>query len=203
MRWSEPLHPGLEFTKDRAKTVHVVFKYQACCLKWCGGGRSNPSPLVATTLFPSWFVHISFKDDVAVNLLLYKDPGIYGYLWHDRNHRSQASDTWAPDSVQGRNEDTNWNIGGYCKFRIKRSWGHIVSQPLQLTFVVGHSISWCFFCLFFWRATVIAHFVFLRDVWIRTQRAALASRRSTKLATHLPFFMWITIITNNSTLCLK
>ncbi len=32
----------------------------------------------------------------------------------------------------------------------------------------------------------VAHFVFLRDVWIRTQRAAEASRRATNLATHLP-----------------
>jgi hypothetical protein len=29
------------------------------------------------------------------------------------------------------------------------------------------------------------HFVFLRDFWIRTQRAAVASRRATNLATHL------------------
>jgi hypothetical protein len=32
----------------------------------------------------------------------------------------------------------------------------------------------------------VAHFVFLRDVWIRTQRAAVASGRFTNLATHLP-----------------
>ncbi len=32
----------------------------------------------------------------------------------------------------------------------------------------------------------VAHFVFLRDVWIRTQSAAVASRRATNLATHLP-----------------
>jgi hypothetical protein len=31
----------------------------------------------------------------------------------------------------------------------------------------------------------VAHFVFLRDVWIRTQRASVASRRATNLATHL------------------
>ncbi len=31
-----------------------------------------------------------------------------------------------------------------------------------------------------------AHFVFLGDVWIRTQRAAEASRCATNLATHLP-----------------
>jgi hypothetical protein len=31
-----------------------------------------------------------------------------------------------------------------------------------------------------------AHFVFLRDVRLRIQRAAVASRRSTNLATHLP-----------------
>ncbi len=33
---------------------------------------------------------------------------------------------------------------------------------------------------------IFAHFVFLRYVWIGTQRAALASRRATNLATHLP-----------------
>jgi hypothetical protein len=32
--------------------------------------------------------------------------------------------------------------------------------------------------------TYVAYFVFLRDVWIRTQRAAVASRRATNLATH-------------------
>ncbi len=31
----------------------------------------------------------------------------------------------------------------------------------------------------------VAHFAFLRDVWIRTQRAAVARRRATSLATHL------------------
>ncbi len=39
---------------------------------------------------------------------------------------------------------------------------------------VGHSFEY------------IAHFVFLRDAWIRTQRAAVAARRATNLATHLP-----------------
>ena len=34
--------------------------------------------------------------------------------------------------------------------------------------------------------THVHHFVFVRDVWIRTQRAAVASRRATNLATHLP-----------------
>jgi hypothetical protein len=32
----------------------------------------------------------------------------------------------------------------------------------------------------------VAHFVFLRDVWIRTQRAAVESRSATNLATNLP-----------------
>ncbi len=32
----------------------------------------------------------------------------------------------------------------------------------------------------------VAHYVFLRDVWIRPQRAAVASRRATNLATHFP-----------------
>jgi hypothetical protein len=32
----------------------------------------------------------------------------------------------------------------------------------------------------------VAHLIFLRDVWIKTLRAAVASRRSTDLATHDP-----------------
>ncbi len=32
----------------------------------------------------------------------------------------------------------------------------------------------------------VALCIFLRDVWIRTQKAAVASRRATNLATHLP-----------------
>jgi hypothetical protein len=39
---------------------------------------------------------------------------------------------------------------------------------------VGHSFAY------------VAHFEFLRDVWIRIQRAAMASRCATNLATHLP-----------------
>ncbi len=50
-----------------------------------------------------------------------------------------------------------------------------------------------FFCYFFSAGlsvlhmsfAYVAHFAFLRDVWIRTQRAAIASRLATKLATHL------------------
>ncbi len=45
----------------------------------------------------------------------------------------------------------------------------------------------------FWRASVrchsfayVAHFVFLRDAWIQTQRDAVASKRATNLATNLP-----------------
>ncbi len=41
-------------------------------------------------------------------------------------------------------------------------------------FCVGHPFAY------------VTHFVFFRVVWIRTQRAAVASRRATNLATHLP-----------------
>jgi hypothetical protein len=49
------------------------------------------------------------------------------------------------------------------------------------------------FFVFFWRAREcdghsfadVAHFAFLRDAWIRTQRAAIASRGATNLSTHL------------------
>jgi hypothetical protein len=43
---------------------------------------------------------------------------------------------------------------------------------------VGHSFA------------IVALFVFLKDVWIRTQRAAIASRRATKLVAHLNFLRW-------------
>ncbi len=50
------------------------------------------------------------------------------------------------------------------------------------------------FLYIFWRVRMregysfvyVAHFIFLRDVWIWTQRAAGASRRATNIATHLP-----------------
>jgi hypothetical protein len=37
---------------------------------------------------------------------------------------------------------------------------------------------------------IVALFVILKDVWIRTQRAAVASRRATSLAAHLNFLRW-------------
>ncbi len=42
------------------------------------------------------------------------------------------------------------------------------------------------FVYFFCGLECVAHFVFLRDVWIRIQRAVVASRRATNLATLLP-----------------
>jgi hypothetical protein len=38
--------------------------------------------------------------------------------------------------------------------------------------------------------TYVAHLVFSRDVWIRTQRAAVASRRTTNFATHLLMILY-------------
>ncbi len=53
------------------------------------------------------------------------------------------------------------------------------------------SISYAFFCIFFGGLecvghsfAYVAHLWFLRDVWIRTQSAAVASWRATDLATH-------------------
>ncbi len=43
---------------------------------------------------------------------------------------------------------------------------------LPIVWCVGNSFEMCPFCI-------------LRDVWIRTQRAAVASRRATNLSTHL------------------
>ncbi len=63
-----------------------------------------------------------------------------------------------------------------------------------LQYITMHSMHYIYLFLYiFWRARVcwhpfayVAHFVFLRDVWIRIQRAAAASRCATNLATHLP-----------------
>jgi hypothetical protein len=72
-------------------------------------------------------------------------------------------------------------IGAFYPYEIKR-------QKLTLK-----SYNNYLFCIFFGRARVypplfdyVAHFIFVRDVWIRSQRAAIASRRATNLATHLP-----------------
>jgi hypothetical protein len=48
----------------------------------------------------------------------------------------------------------------------------ILSSHIIIFFFVGHSFAY------------VARFVFLRNVWIRTQRAAIAC--ATNLATHLP-----------------
>jgi hypothetical protein len=54
---------------------------------------------------------------------------------------------------------------------------------------VCQSFLWCVRLSF----TYVAHFLFLRDVWIRTQRAAVASRRATSLAIHLPVNLYIVL----------
>ncbi len=56
-----------------------------------------------------------------------------------------------------------------------------------------YTINMFLILFIFWRARVcfpllclVTHFVFFRDVWIRTQRAAVAISRVSNLATHLP-----------------
>jgi hypothetical protein len=44
----------------------------------------------------------------------------------------------------------------------------------------------------------VGHFVFLRDVWIRTQRAAVVSRLATNLFTHLPTWPPISLLSHSS-----
>ncbi len=68
-----------------------------------------------------------------------------------------------------------WECTDVCKHSfLECSCGRIhryAAAPLEY---VGHSYAY------------VAQYVVLRDVWIRTQRAAVASRRATNLATHLP-----------------
>jgi hypothetical protein len=54
----------------------------------------------------------------------------------------------------------------------------------------SNGLSNIFFNFFFlggvYSVGFVGHFVFLRDVWLRTQRAAVASRHAPNLATHIP-----------------
>ncbi len=64
-------------------------------------------------------------------------------------------------------------LGQFSRFfnEIKTEWG-------TKSFLMGFRVCWPLLWLLF-----VSHFVFLRDIWIRTQRAAVASRRATNLAT--------------------
>ncbi len=56
-------------------------------------------------------------------------------------------------------------------------WADIFTQSLPIYVLCGlECVGYSF--------AYVAHFVFLRDVWIRNQRAAVASRRATNWATH-------------------
>ncbi len=63
------------------------------------------------------------------------------------------------------------------------------------TILIFKSVYYCIF-LTGWSVlspfAYVAHFLFLRDVWIRTQRADVAGRCADNLATHLPIFgRWV------------
>ncbi len=66
-------HQGTNIQPWMKKIVHVVFKYlpRSLLLKGVAADGVMPPPL-NTTRFPSWFVDISFKDDITVVLL----PGV-------------------------------------------------------------------------------------------------------------------------------
>jgi hypothetical protein len=52
-------------------------------------------------------------------------------------------------------------------------------RPLNRVLLLFRHILSLLLDSFFWRATYVAHFVFLVDVWIRTQSSAVASRCAT------------------------
>jgi hypothetical protein len=71
------------------------------------------------------------------------------------------------------------------------SWGYGCAQANSQIIRISRSFKFLQFFLFFGGLEGVGHsfpyvvnFVFFRDVWIRTQRAAEASRRVTNLATH-------------------
>ncbi len=71
------------------------------------------------------------------------------------------------------------SVRSSCSTRRRRTSRHNLFRYKSPLFFgglecIGHSVAY------------VAHFVFLRYVWIRTQRAVVASRCATNLATHLP-----------------
>ncbi len=63
------------------------------------------------------------------------------------------------------------SFANFCRFDdFEKFFMYIFWRPVS----VGHSFN-----------LLVTHFVFLRDVWIRTQRAAVANRSATNFATHL------------------
>ncbi len=81
-----------------------------------------------------------------------------------------------------------------------------VEKRVPLRFLL---LNKCYFLYFFGGLECIGHsfayvvdLVFLKDVWIRTQRAAVASRRATNLATHLSNVKLAIIFSNQKDLML-
>ncbi len=83
---------------------------------------------------------------------------------------------------------TNWQRPRKCvhhsAYRLSLHWhtgatSHVIIYFFILYIFGGANLCWPLHCH-------VAKFVFLRDVWIRTQRATIARRRATDLATHLP-----------------
>jgi hypothetical protein len=69
----------------------------------------------------------------------------------------------------------------------------LCSAPNEQWTILGHWTAIIFFCIIFGELECVghsfayfAHFIYFRDVWILTQRAAVASRRAANFATHLP-----------------
>jgi hypothetical protein len=85
----------------------------------------------------------------------------------------------------------------YVKTSMKCTLGRKVRfvffKLVSCIFIIFVRVLRLFFIYFFGGLECVGHsfvyvalFVVLRDVWIRTQRAAVASRLTTNLATHLP-----------------
>jgi hypothetical protein len=77
-------------------------------------------------------------------------------------------------------------------FRINRLFYRLDDFSKQIRTLTFNGIS-LFYCSFFGGLECaghsfanVVHFVFLKDVWIRTQTAVVVSRRATNFATHLP-----------------
>jgi hypothetical protein len=111
----------------------------------------------------------------------------------------------APEPDRGLQEPGSHQLSGHGESpshhlmaKILRYWLH--KSSLHGTFMAGNctlirrnAVKHIFFVYFFCGLecgghsfAFVTHFVLLRDVWIGTQRASVASRRATNLATNLP-----------------
>ncbi len=120
------------------------------------------------------------------------------YVQHDGSNATCPIDykiRWPPVKQDERaDQGCSSQLSGAILRQENQFW---YSAAVLLEFsLVNSLLSYIFYGLEFvgYSFAYVARLVYLRDVWIRTQWAAVASRRATNLATYLPLFLIILLV---------